>query len=136
MKTKNSKSIRRVLVMVSATALFMATIVGTAVAKGPQPDRLASAGWFCFGHDSPAIHCVPDGAAVFSGEAKASLIMTWGSDTGEFWGTELLIHEDIYNGQPCPQDLVNGEPSTYIHLNDLGLELPYLVCHHFESPVT
>lgn len=136
MKNTDSRTMRRMLVMVSTTAFFLATIMATALAKGPDPDRLANAGWFCFGHDSPAIHCMPDGDAVFSGEAKASLIMTWGTETGEFWGTELLIHEDTYNGQPCPQDLVDGEPTTYIHLTDLGLELPYLVCHHFESPLT
>lgn len=136
MKTTNLQNMRRLLVMVSATALFLATFMGTALAKGPDPDRLASAGWFCFGHAGPATHCIPDGDAVFTGAAKASLIMTWDSQTGEFWGTELLVHEDIYKGQPCPQDLVNGEPSTYIHLTELGLELPYLVCHHFESPLT
>lgn len=127
---------KRALVIVSAAVLSVAMIAGPAVGKGPDPDRLAGAGWFCFGHTTAAIHCLPDGEAVFTGEARSSLIMTWGTSTGDFWGTELLIHEDLYNGQPCPQDLVDGAPSTYIHLSDLGLPLPYFVCHHFESSLT
>lgn len=131
-----SKSMRRALVILSTAALSVAMIAAPAAGRGPDPDRLAQAGWFCFGHEAPATHCLPDGDAVFSGEAASSLIMTWGTATGEFWGTELLIHEDLYKGQPCPQDLVDGVPSTYIHLTDLGLPLPYFVCHHFESPLT
>lgn len=132
---KSKKRMRRVVVIMTIAALSMA-IAGPAAGKGPDPDRLANAGWFCFGHTTAAIHCLPDSDAVFSGEANSSVILTWGTETGEFWGTELLVHEDLYNGQPCPQDLVNGEPSAYIHLPDLGLTLPYFVCHHFESPLT
>lgn len=134
MRTRNN--IRRYFIVLSAAALAMTMIAGPAAGRGPDPDRLAQAGWFCFGHDAAAIHCMPDGEAVETGQAKSSLIMTWGTATGEFWGTELLIHEDLYNDQPCPQDLVNGERSTYIPLKDLGLPLPYVVCHHFDSPLT
>lgn len=128
---------RRLLAVLSTVALLMAMMAGPATAaSGPDPDRLDDAGWLCFGHTTAAIHCLPDGGAVFSGEAMTSIILTWGTDTGEFWGTELLVHEDIYNGQPCPQDEVGGETTTYIPLPELGLQLPYLVCHHFESPLT
>lgn len=138
---KQTRSTRRRLVIISAVALLVAMISTPAAGSGPDPDRLAQAGWFCFGHEDPAIHCLPNGGdGVFSGEAASSLIMTWGTATGEFWGTELLIHEDLYNGQPCPQDsldqLGDGEPGAYIHLSDLGLPLPYFVCHHFDSPFT
>lgn len=128
------KSIRRLAAVVSVAALFAAVIAGPAAADGPDPERLAEAGWFCFPHF--VTHCLPDGDRVLSGEAATSLIMTWGTD-GEFWGTEFLIHEDLYNGQPCPPDtLEGGEPGAYIPLSDLGLPLPYLVCHHFDSPFT
>ena len=44
-----------------------------------------------------------------------------------FLGTELLLHEDVYAGQPCPQD----------DLDEWGVwdlwdfEEPYFACHHF-----
>lgn len=138
MTTRHSekRTTKRLTVLAAATGLLVSLVTGTALAGGPDPDRLAQAGWFCFGHTTAAIHCLPDGDAVFTGEAKSSTILTWGTATGDFWGTELLIHEDLYNGQPCPQDRVNGEPGAYIHLSDLGLGLPYYVCHHFESPLT
>lgn len=130
-----SRSVRTLTVLVTTAALLLGLVLA-AGARGPDPERLEDAGWFCFGHGGPATHCLPDGDSVFAGEANSSLIMTWGNDTGEFWGTELLVHEDLYNGQPCPQDLVEGEPTSYIHVTELGLPLPYFVCHHFESPVT
>lgn len=135
---RSMRTTERMLVILSAAALAVAMIAAPASARGPNPDRLEQAGWFCFGHEDPAIHCLPNsGEGVFTGEAESSLIMTWGTATGEFWGTELLIHEDLYNGQPCPQDPLNGgEPGAYIHLSDLGLPLPYFVCHHFDSPFT
>ncbi len=126
---------KRLLVVLAAAVAALAMNVAPAAA-GPDPDRLEQAGWFCFSHVPEAVHCLPDGEAVQSGEANTSTILTWGTGTGEFWGTELLVHEDTYKGQPCPQDEVDGEPTTYIHLSDLGLPLPYFVCHHFESPLT
>lgn len=127
---------RRLLGLAATVVAFLAMIAAPAAASGPSPDRLDQAGWFCFSHVPEAVHCIPDGEAVLSGEATASTILTWGTETGQFWGTELIVHEDRYNGQPCPQDEVGGEPTTYIHLSDLGLELPYFVCHHFESVLT
>lgn len=82
-----------------------------------------------------SFHCVPDGEALVSG-AATSTVLSWSTGTGEFWGTELLIHEDRYNGQPCPQDEVDGESAEYIHVSELGDPLPYFVCHHFESSIT
>ncbi len=127
--------VRRMLATAAAAAMLLALSTGPAAAAGPDPDRLEQAGWFCFGHEAPAFHCVPDGEALLSG-APASTVLSWDGETGEFWGTELLIHEDLYNGQPCPQDEVDGEPGEYIHVSELGSPLPYYVCHHFESPIT
>ncbi|HZD22145.1 MAG TPA: hypothetical protein VE569_01910 [Acidimicrobiia bacterium] len=134
------KNTQRMAVVLAATALFAAVVAGPAAADGPSPESLAGAGWTCFPHF--VIHCVPDGDALFSGEADTVLIMTFGND-GEFWGTEFLIREDLYNGQPCPQDpltfLGNGESGAYLYLPELEPEpvpLPYYVCHHFDSPFT
>lgn len=135
---RSMRTTKRMLVTLSAAALAVAMIAAPASARGPSPDRLEQAGWFCFEHF--VIHCLPNGGeGVLTGHAESSLIMTWGTDTQEveFWGTELLIHEDLYNGQPCPQDPFDGgEPGAYIHVSDLGLPLPYFVCHHFDSPFT
>lgn len=109
----------------------MGMTAGSALGRGVDPGKLENAGWFCF----PAqgfVHCVPDGDAVFSGEANASTVLAFEGD--EFLGTELLIHQDLYNGQPCPQDEVTGGDGGYIDLSGQGL--PYFVCHHFDSPAT
>lgn len=63
-------------------------------------------------------------------------VLSWGTETGEFWSTELLIREGLYTGQPCPQDEVNGESGEDMHVSELDTPLPYYVCHHFESPTT
>lgn len=128
--------LRRMLAVAAAATMVVALSAGPATARGPDPERLEQAGWFCFGHGAPAFHCVPDGEALLTGEAATSTVLSWDGETGEFWGTELLIHEDLYNGQPCPQDEVGGETGDYIHVTDLGNPLPYYVCHHFESPIT
>ncbi len=134
--THTTAGLGRMLAAAAAATLLVALSAGPAAAAGPDPERLEQAGWFCFGHGAPALHCVPDGEALLTGEAATSSVLSWGTETGEFWGTELLIHEDLYNGQPCPQDEVDGEPGEYIHVTDLGNPLPYYVCHHFESPIT
>jgi hypothetical protein len=52
----------------------------------------------------------------------------------EFLGTELLIHVDLYNGQPCPQlNRPGGEPILYEDLRQTPAPLPYFACHHFET---
>lgn len=133
--THPTTGLRRMLVGASAATTLLALSAGPAAAGGPHPDRLEQAGWFCFGHTTAAIHCVPDGEALTSG-APTSTVLSWDGETREFWGTELLIHEELYNGQPCPQDEVDGEPGEYLHVSELGDPLPYYVCHHFESPIT
>ncbi len=134
--TTQQRERRRLLVATSTVAMVVGLLAGPAAAAGPDPGQLADAGWFCFGHTTAAFHSVPDGEALFSGQAATSTVLTWGTATGEFWGTELLVHEDLYKGQPCPQDDVGGEPGAYLHASELGSPLPYFVCHHFESPIT
>lgn len=131
-----SRRARRGLLTALIVGVVAIGVAAPAAAQGPDPARLAAAGWFCFSHTPEAVHCLPDGDAVLSGEAATSTILTFAADTNEFWGTELLIRQDLYHGQPCPQDDVGGQPTTYIPLSALGLPLPYFVCHHFDSPLT
>lgn len=134
---------RRLLTTLSALALFLAMLAVPAAA-GPNPDRLADAGWTCFEH-LEAWHCGPKVDELFAGEEPETVTMlTWGlDDQGEpdvFWGTELLVHHDVYAGQPCPQDplqvLGDGTPGAYIDVAELDVPMPYVVCHRFDSPNT
>ena len=133
----------RLAISIAAAALLI--IAGTTPAvAGPKPDRLADAGWTCFEH-LEAWHCGPNVDELFAGENPPRVTMlTWGLDDAgepdEFWGTELLVHDDVYAGQPCPQDplqvLGDGTPGAYVDVARLGVPMPYVVCHRFDSPNT
>lgn len=126
---------KRILAFTSIVGLMLVLMAARADAQAVSTDKLERAGWTCLdqGPELPT-PCLPDAGSVESGEAAASIIMTFGPD-GEFLGTEHLIHEDLYNGQPCPQDNVTGGDGSYIYLEPVvGLE--YYVCHHFDSPFT
>lgn len=133
----NIKRTTRLLLIISCAGLLLALTAGSATAKGVDQQKLEKAGWVCVTPQPGApTHCLPGPQfdRVFAGEARSGLIMTFGPD-GEFWGTEHLIHHDLYNGQPCPQDEVAGGTGGYIDMMPL-VGIPYFNCHHFESPVT
>lgn len=131
-----------VAMIVSAAILLVAG--ATPAVAGPNPDRLADAGWTCFEH-LEAWHCGTNVDDLFAGEEPETVrLLTWGLDDegepDEFWGMELLVHDAVYAGQPCPQDplqvLGDGTAGDYIDVADLGIPLPYVVCHRFDSPNT
>lgn len=128
--------------IVSAAVLIVAG--ATPALAGPEPDRPARAGWTCFEH-LEAWHCGPKVDELLAGDEPSTVTMlTWGLDDqgepDEFWGTELLVHDAVYAGQPCPQDplriLGDGSPGAYIDVAELGVPMPYVVCHRFDSPNT
>ncbi len=92
------------------------------VVAGNNAEKKANAGFDCFEGPPPNLwtHCwrVKD----FSEPAIA--VKVYSEDGAEFLGTELLIREDLYGGQPCPQD--GGE---WAHIEGLG----YYACHHFHT---
>lgn len=106
--------------------------LASANGQGVSPEKLQNAGWDCF-FAQGFNHCVKDFDALQAGEEATHTILAFDS-TGEFVGTELLIRQDLYNGQPCPPDNVGGSPGPYIDLSGNGLN--YFVCHHFDSPAT
>lgn len=111
-------------VLIATAALLMMAMAGTAAAdaRGVSPETLQNAGWDCF--DIPlGTHCTQDFDAVLAGEANTIHVMVFGLEDGEFLGTELLIHDDIFNDQPCPQD--GGE---YFQVTP-----DYWACHHYET---
>lgn len=129
--------LRALLVVVSGAAAVLALGGAPAAAGGGNTAaQLERAGWTCIdqGADHPT-PCFPDADAVFSGEVRTSIVKTFGPAGEEFWGTEFLIHQDLYQGQPCPRDEVEGGDGGYIDLEPIQ-GMPYYVCHHFDSPET
>ncbi len=112
------------LVAVAALLVTMMAGVAAADARGVSPEKLQNAGWECF--DNPlGTHCTQGGLdAVFAGEANTIHVMVFDLEDGEFLGTELLVHDDVFNDQPCPQD--GGE---YFQVTPV-----YWACHHYETP--
>lgn len=112
------------------TRLFLFTLTlsvsclgaGAAMAGGHTADQLERAGFVCFpAGPSNWIHCLH--ADKIENENPSVPVKVFSVDGSEFLGTELLLHEDIYAGQPCPQDDLNlWEPQPGI---------PYMACHHF-----
>jgi len=91
------------------------------VTAGNDSEKKSRAGFNCFNAGpSNWTHCwrVKD----FSDRAIA--VSVYSEDGTAFLGTELLIHEDVYHGRPCPQD--GGEW-------ELNPAIPYYACHHFHT---
>ena len=101
------------------TLLSMLIIVAAVGAKGHTASQLEDAGWNCFNagpHDW--VHCMKKNPA----DGPSTIpVKVFSVDGDEFLGTELLIREDLYNGQPCPQE-GGGEYA------DPGFG--YRACHH------
>jgi hypothetical protein len=114
---------KKLFLGVSLTLLLMAITV-VAYAGGHTEDQLDKAGWTCI-TTGPRDwrHCFPP-----SRGGSASTVQVKVFDVGgqSFLGTELLIHEDIYAGQPCPQE---GKDQY-----DKVPGMPYFACHHFATP--
>lgn len=126
---------RHLTVLLTTLLLALGTFARPVSANGDvSPEKLEKAGWTCISPDPRAVHCIKDIEAVFAGEARSATLMSFDAETGEFWGTELALHQDLYNGQPCPLDEVHGGDGSYVNVSDRGLA--YFVCHHFESPLT
>jgi len=91
---------------------------GSAVAKGHNVEQLKRAGFICFEWGLyDWVHCLKE---KMWGKRSVP-VKVFDTDGTTFLGTELLLHKDVYAGQPCPQ-------------NDLDIwdyEDPYFACHHF-----
>jgi len=85
--------------------------------------QLAKAGYFCF-NDGPSnwTHCVLE--RHFGNPVIPVKVLS--EDESHLLGTEQLLREDIYSGQPCPQDGLD-------FWDFLGEEFPYFACHHFHA---
>ena len=116
--------------MVMRRSTLTSLALGAALAASTQnaaaaltSEQLIHAGFLC-SNAGPHnwVHCL-NGQTLGGGRRIQVLVFT--VDGSIFLGTELLIHESSYNGQPCPQDgLTEWEPVTGI---------PYVACHHFAT---
>jgi len=111
---------KRIIVAFGIMLLVLSFTV--AYAQGHNADQLMDAGWACMSAGpSNWIHCFAPGG----GSQQTVQVKVFGVNGEPFLGTELLIHQDIYHGQPCPQD----DLSTY----EAVAGTPYMACHHFET---
>ena len=114
--------------------LISASIVTSeAPARGNSPAQLAGAGWLCVnaGPDN-FVHCFSPGA--FSSDptitVKVFETIDVEAEDAHFLGTELLIRDDLYQGQPCPQ---NGGEYELLPSSATGLPVDYRACHHYST---
>ncbi len=119
---------KRIVLLATAAAvmaLAMALSAGIVAAQAPGPAQLVQRGWTCFDVSGPlGVHCQPPGADASDATIPLKVYDTQDptAEQAPFLGTEILIREDLYHGQPCPQE---------------GLEeyelLPngYYACHHY-----
>ena len=128
-----------VAVVIAAVAATAAQAQGSSQARGSSPAQLTRAGWSCFLPPpfNPNVHCAPPNQlqGVVSGRAAAATFLVFrtddvNSESAPFVGTERLIREDLFHGQPCPTD-----PPSYRYswlFPRFGWD--YYICHTFDSP--
>lgn len=114
----NSRSITTLTAALTVICLFPAG----ANADGLTSDQLVTAGYDCFpAGPNDWIHCL-----LGRKFGKRSIpVKVFSVDGSEFLGTEQLLRDDVYAGQPCLQDGLgqwdpNGVPGYY-------------ACHHFDT---
>ncbi len=117
-------SFKKVMLLMSVSAFF----AGSAVAGGHTAEQMVNAGFDCFtAGPSSFIHCLK--LEHFGNPAVPVKVFT--EDGEEFLGTELLLHPDIYNWQPCPQD--GQGPQDDQNYWDFNSDVGYFACHHFST---
>lgn len=111
---------KKIIVVLGVMLLMLSVTV--AYARGHSASQLENAGWDCMNAGpSNFMHCFAPGG----GSEQTVQVKVFEEAGSPYLGTELLIHEDLYNGQPCPQDHL----ATYDPVPDT----PYVACHHFET---
>ena len=123
--------IRRTFMILALAAMTMG-VMTPAGAGGLTAEKLdATPAWACQTvGDHLWNHCFNQkngNGKVFQVRVFGPADLSDGYTLGDpFLGTEILVHESVYNGQPCSTD--GGDP--YVDLVDP----PYFACHHFATP--
>jgi len=116
--------------LIATLIAVAAAAIGTAAASsggGHTADQLVNAGWECVTPPGDNVHCTQSLAAL--GRDDQVSFRVFHRETGAFLGTELLVHEDAFKGQPCPTDPPSRQ---YTYLGPI-LGLPYFACHRYDS---
>jgi hypothetical protein len=116
-----------------ATAALAASAGPAAAATAPQ---LEKAGWTCIAPLplTDEQHCFgPKGfERLITGEARAVKAQVFDASGQVYFGTEINVRGDVFNGQPCPTDPPTFE---YTYLGPI-FGLDYWACHRFDSDHT
>ena len=123
---------RRLMIITAALVAMVAVPTVYSTAEGSSPGQHEDAGWTCIVPlPGDNIHCAPPGGLdrVVSGEAETMVFKVFDVNDETFIGTELIVREDIFKGQPCPTDPPSRQ---YTDLEPL-LGLPYFACHRYDS---
>ena len=118
-----------VLALLTAAVAFPA-IQGAA--EGSSPGQLEDAGWTCIVPvPGDNIHCAPPGGLdrVVAHEAELMTFKVFDAGDESYIGTEQIIREDLFHGQPCPTDPPSRQ---YTDLEPI-LGLRYFACHRYDS---
>lgn len=109
-----------VILAIAITAIGLSPT--SAQSQGLTSDQLIAAGYDCFpAGPNDWIHCLL--GRKFG--KRVIPVKVFSIDGSEFLGTEQLLRDDTYAGQPCPQDgLAQWD----------ALAVPgYYACHHFDT---
>jgi len=117
-----------VSIVTLAAAAVAAIAASTASSGGHTAEQLMKAGWECVTPPNDNVHCTK--VIEELGTAPRVTFRVFDVATGEYLGTEMLVHVDVFTGEPCPTD----PPSqAYTDLRPI-LGLPYFACHRYDSP--
>lgn len=105
----------------SVVALLL-VLAPAATAAPHNAAQMERAGYDCFAAGpSGWTHCM-DLDKLISGHPVVT-VNVFSVNGSDFLGTELLLRDDLYQDQPCPQD---GGGAW-----DRLAGTPYMACHHF-----
>jgi len=123
--------LRLIGLLVLIAVLIISVTSASAHGPGNNPASLGEAGWMCINVPGLGVHCFAPGAFSSASSVPVKVFDTTdpGAEHAKFLGTELLILDDLYSGQPCPQgggdeyDLIPASPQTF--------PVDYRACHHY-----
>ena len=124
------RSVIALLVLVPAVVVLALPLTASSKAGGLSPGQLQDQGWTCFDVPGLGVHCATPSEAVPFTERTVQLLYFFNttdpsSRVPDFTGTETLIRDDAFHGQPCPT-----EPSgEFTNIGDLGGGVEYWACH-------
>ncbi len=124
---------RRFLILILPLGAAGALLLPFSAAGGKgglSPKQLNDQGWTCFNVPTLGVHCAAPGQEWPPTGPTAQLLYFFNttdpmSSVPDFSGTETLLRDDKYHGQPCPTT-ASGE---YNLLGDLGGGAEYWACH-------